>query len=124
MAFKRYTYQYNETEPAFLKGSGLPLSDSLQKLVSRGARSENLERVSLSSRTAKQTEDAMLSLGHLGPSWAVFGRLGAILGHLGPSLGRLGAMLGHLGAVLGLSWGHLGPSWAVLEPSWGHLGPS
>ena len=33
-------------------------------------------------------------------SW---GRLGAILGHLGPSWGSLGAILGHLGAVLGLS---------------------
>ena len=40
--------------------SRLCLSDLLQKLVSRGARSENLERVSLSSCTAKQTEEAML----------------------------------------------------------------
>ena len=42
----------------------------------------------------------------MGPSWAVWGGLGALLGRLG------------------LSWGILGPSWAVLGPSWGRLGPS
>ena len=49
--------------------------------------------------------------------------------HLGPSWGRLGAVLRHLGAVLGLSWPHLRPFWGRLgdispfpRAVWGHLG--
>ena len=69
------------------------------------------------------------------PSWAVLGRLGAILGPswavLGPSwavLGLLGAILGRSWAILGLLlgcswgvWGCLGLSWAVLGPTRGYL---
>ena len=39
-----------------------------------------------------------------------FPRPGAILGHPGPSW----AILGHLGAILGPSWDHPGPSWGHL----------
>ena len=40
----------------------------------------------------------------LGPSWASWGHLGAILA----MVGHLGAILKHLGAVLGPSWGIFG----------------
>ena len=94
-------------------------------------------------------------LRRLGPSWAglgTWGRLGAVLGQLGPwaVLVASGAVLGPLGSVLGASlepgllrcrfgdplarhcrlglvfgpFGSMGPSWCVLEPSWSVLGPS
>ena len=94
-------------------------------------------------------------LRRLGPSWAglgTWGRLGAVLGQLGPwaVLVASGAVLGPLGSVLGASlepgllrcrfgdplarhcrlglvfgpFGSMGPSWCVLEPSWSVLGPT
>ena len=79
--------------------------------------------------------------------WAGLGRLGLVLGGLGPVWARLEAVWGPPGkqktliflwflyifvdlrnnaqtAVLGSSWGPLGPSWGPLGPSWGPLGPS
>ena len=53
------------------------------------------------------------------PYWPEVRPSSAILGRAWAMLGRLGAVLCHLGATLGPSWGHLG---AVLGPSWGLLG--
>ena len=72
----------------------------------------------------------------LGPSWAVLGLSGRVLGRpsgvlgrlgavLGPSravLGRLGPVLGRLGAVLGPSWTVVGRLKPVVAPSWTRRG--
>ena len=48
----------------------------------------------------------------------VLGRLGGVLGCLGPSWGRLGGVLGASGSSWGRLGGVLGASWS----SWGRLG--
>ena len=59
------------------------------------------------------------------PSWAILGRLGGVLGHLGPSWRPLGGLLGRLGGLLGPLGGQDPPEArgsCFLEASWGRLG--
>ena len=59
------------------------------------------------------------------PSWAILGRLGGVLGHLGPSWRPLGGLLGRLGGLLGPLGGQDPPEargLRVLGASWGRLG--
>ena len=59
------------------------------------------------------------------PSWAILGRLGGVLGHLGPSWPPLGGLLGRLGSLLGPLGGQDPPEARgirVFGASWGHLG--
>ena len=59
------------------------------------------------------------------PTWAVLGRLGNVLGHLGPSWRPLGGLLSRLGSLLGPLGGQDPPGTRGIcfwEASWGRLG--